>query len=364
MVLEPVATQIEEFRENIVLIYAFNTTGKTRLSTAFKDKTKGADGKHAGVYYNAFSEDLFQWDNDIENDEENIRLVVKESSLNRFHSLLPEEAVMKKLEQYKPRYNFFFKYIDDDAEKGIEYITFIIGQRQEDQEQIKISRGEERIFIWCLFLAMFEVEGWTDEQDAHFFIDDPVSSLDDHNIFITATTIYDLIEKYFENRKIIITTHHIGLYSILSNWLTKGEKADKFKYPDKKSKVKQLILNRKEEAVSLEPIKNSVFLYHLHLLQTLDKADQENNLISFHFALLRQALENIASFLGVGQFSYVLKQIGITNDGEISNILNILSHEKVYRYTTEQMTPDSIILFKNIFNKLKDKYNFVLHSEQ
>lgn len=270
---------------------------------------------------------------------------------------------MKKLEQFKPRYNFFFKYINDDIEKGIEYVSFIIGQRQEDQEQIKISRGEERIFIWCLFLALFEVEGWADEQDAHFFIDDPVSSLDDHNIFITAITLYELIEKHFENRKIIITTHHIGLYSILSNWLTKGDKASKFKYPDKKSRVKQLVLSRKDEVVSLDPVKNSVFLYHLHLLQTLDKAYLENSLVSFHFALLRQALENIASFLGVGRFSYVLEQIGITDEAEITNIINTLAHEQVYRYTTEKMTEDSEKLFKKIFEKLKDKYNFVLHSE-
>lgn len=363
MALEQIATQIKGLGENIVLIYAFNTTGKTRLSTAFKDETKDAEGNHVGVYYNAFSEDLFQWDNDIENDEANIRLTVRESSLNRFHSLFTEEDVMKKLVQYKPKYNFFFKYIDDDTEKGIEYISFIVGQRQEDQEQIKISRGEERIFIWCFFLAMFEVEGWADKQDAHFFIDDPVSSLDDHNIFITATTLYELILKHFENRKIVITTHHVGLYSILSNWLTKGDKASKFK-DGNRSKVKQLVLSRKDEVVSLDPVRNSVFLYHLHLLQTLDKADQDDSLVSFHFALLRQALENIASFLGVGRFSYVLEQIGIVDQVEITNIINTLAHEQVYRYTTEKMTPDNEIVFKNIFGKLKSKYNFVLHSEQ
>ena len=79
------------------------------------------------------------------------------------------------------------------------------------QPPIKISRGEERIFVWCFFLALFEVEGWADKQSSHFFIDDPVSSLDDHNIFITAETLFELIEKYFKKRKIIITTHHIGL---------------------------------------------------------------------------------------------------------------------------------------------------------
>ncbi|WP_373998461.1 AAA family ATPase [Bdellovibrio bacteriovorus] len=359
MDLQDIAIQIKELREKIVLIYAFNGTGKTRLSMSYKDETKDDNGRHTGVYYNAFSEDLFQWDNDIENNEEHIRLTVKRSSLNKFHSLFTEEDVMRKLELYKPKYNFFFRYIDDDTEKGIDYIYFIKG---EDQEWIKISRGEERIFIWCLFLTLFEVEGWADEQDAHFFIDDPVSSLDDHNIFITAISLYDLIEKHFESRKIIITTHHVGLYSILSNWLSKGDKASKFKEGNR-SKVKQLVLNRKDELVSLDPVKNSVFLYHLHLLQTLDKAVQEDNLTRFHYALLRQALENIASFLGVGQYSYVLKQIGITDEANITKIMNILAHEQVYHQTPSEMPKGSEELFNEIFIKLKDKYNFVLHSE-
>ncbi len=58
---------------------------------------------------------------------------------------------------------------------------------KKNKTPIKISRGEERIFVWCFFLALFEVE--TDgagEQDAQLFIDDPVSSLDEHNIFVTA----------------------------------------------------------------------------------------------------------------------------------------------------------------------------------
>ena len=55
------------------LAYAFNTTGKTRLCVAYKDATKREDGTHTGVYYNAFSEDLFVWDNDEENHGADVR---------------------------------------------------------------------------------------------------------------------------------------------------------------------------------------------------------------------------------------------------------------------------------------------------
>jgi hypothetical protein len=36
----------------------------------------------------------------------------------------------------------------------------------------------------------------------------------------------------------------------------------------------------------------------------------ESVILAYHFVLVRQVLENLASFLGVGQFGYVLEQIG------------------------------------------------------
>lgn len=57
-----IAEALKAGDEKIVLAYAFNTTGKTRLCVAYKDATKLVDGTHTGVYYNAFSEDLFVWE--------------------------------------------------------------------------------------------------------------------------------------------------------------------------------------------------------------------------------------------------------------------------------------------------------------
>lgn len=357
MKLPEIAQQLKASTKQIILIYGFNATGKTRLSVAYKDATKLADGKHAGVYYNAFSEDLFVWNNDTENNEAEIRLTVIPSSLSRLHSALSEEKVFEKLKGYKPKYDFEFK-LHDDAEKGIESIAFFakVGDKT-TEEQIKISRGEERTFVWCFFLALFEVGGWADEQEAHFFIDDPVSSLDDHNIFVTSSTLYDLIETHFKKRKLIITTHHIGLFAILSDLLTKGEKSGSFK------KVTELfMLSEKSGDLTLETCKNDVFLYHLRLLQLLEKAQQEKAIRAYHFALLRQVLENVASFLGVGRVGYVLEQIGITDAEEINAKVNTLSHKKVYYYESDELVPDNLETFEKVFNGLKEKYNFVLHA--
>lgn len=357
MNLDKIAQQIKDTKEKIVLIYAFNATGKTRLSVAYKDLTKKANGnKHAGVYYNAFSEDLFVWDNDESNSQEHIKLDITPGSLNQFHSLLTEDAVFEKLTPYKPKYRFYFNN-NSDVEKGIDSVSFYL-EKDETQTPIKISRGEERIFVWCFFLAMFEVEGWADKQNAHFFIDDPVSSLDDHNIFITASTLLNMIEKYHEKRKIIITTHHMGIATILSDWLTKGEKSDKYK-----KVTKQFILEKEESEYTLANPRNSVLLYHLRLLQILDEAIQNKSLEVYHIALLRQALENIASFLGRGQVSYVLQQIGITNPSRASDILNTLSHQKVYYPQNGTMVEDNKRIVIEVFNAIQGKYNFVLHTD-
>lgn len=363
MIHTEIARDLLKAKEKIVLLYAFNATGKTRLSVAYKDESKDKkSGDHTGVYYNAYSEDLFVWQNDPENDGTPIQLDIRKCSLNKFHSSLTEDNVRDKLHRFKPAYRFEF-IPHADPEDGIQAVSFF--QEVPDPEDAnnvakvayKISRGEERIFVWCFFLALFEVDGWADQQASHFFIDDPVSSLDDHNIFITASTLFDLIEEHFEKRKIIITTHHLGFFAILADWLTKGEKSGKFK---KHAKVS--ILSSKNGELSLENPSNDVFLYHLRLLQVLEKASTENEVKSYHFALLRQVLENIASFLGVGQFGYVLQQIGLTDPGKVAQLINTLSHKNVYYFESDDLGPDNRELFDTVFQGIKQKYNFVLHA--
>ncbi|WP_449413238.1 hypothetical protein [Pandoraea soli] len=71
-----VVTQVPK----VQLIYAFNGTGKTRLSREFKQliapKAYDNEGDQPELslnkilYYNALTEDLFYWDNDLELDAE------------------------------------------------------------------------------------------------------------------------------------------------------------------------------------------------------------------------------------------------------------------------------------------------------
>lgn len=356
MKIEDIAKQLKELGENIVLIYAFNATGKTRLSVAYKNATKNPEnGQHTGVYYNAFSEDLFVWDNDEENDGVNIRLNVLPSSLNRFHSFLYEnpDAVRDKLAMYSPKFKFKLNSYRN-PEEGIESVTFFVND--DEDAPIKISRGEERIFVWCFFLALLEVDGWANTQDAHIFIDDPVSSLDEHNIYVTADSIFQQIEQHYLKKRIIITTHHVGLFSILIDRLFKGGKSERYR---KLSKI--FLLKKLGEEYSLGVPKNSVFLFHLHLLQTLEEASREQ-LYVHHVVMLRQALENIASFFGRGNIGYTLAQIGIEDHENAANVINSLSHKDAYYYQSNLMPPAIETVFRDVFAKLLDKYKFALHA--
>jgi len=351
--INEISEELNKLNENIILIYALNSSGKTRLSVAYKDFTKSNnDGKHAGVYYNAYSEDLFVWDNDENNDNANLKLTVLPSSLSQFHSFLIEnnEIIKEKLEPYFPKYNFKLNQ-HKNPEDGIESITFFVDE--ESESPIKISRGEERIFVWCFFLALFEVDGWADQQNAHILIDDPVSSLDEHNIFITTRSILELIKaNYLKKEKIIVSTHHIGLFSILATWL---------KSDDSKGGVgkltKTIILKNKDGDVSFKGTNSDVFLYHLHLLQTLQEAKKEQ-LYKYHMVLLRQVLENINSFIGSKKFGRILTDIGLKDVDRIADEINSLSHKQAYQYQFNEMSQAEEDLFNEIFNKLIAKYNF------
>lgn len=375
MNINEIAEQIRTSNSKIVLIYAFNAVGKTRLSVAYKDATKQHNGgNHAGVYFNAFSEDLFFWDNDEGHNNQNMKLSVLESSLNRFHSYLIEDTekdsdgrtiykrIQDKLNRYNPNFSFVINPYQtdgvDDIEKGIDFFSFFSLDDKEQAHPIKISRGEERIFVWCFFLALFEIEDWIAEQGAHIFIDDPVSSLDEHNVHITASAIMDIISSNYKNKKIIITTHHVELFSILIDRLRKANGSERFK-----NITETFILGKDAKGhLSLSSYGHDVFLYHLHLykliVENIKSTQPSGFLDSFNFVLLRQLLENIASFLGrSGNFGFALDRLGF-EDPNIANLINEQSHKDVYYYQTHLMSADQQELFREIINRIDSTFRF------
>jgi hypothetical protein len=154
---------------------------------------------------------LFFWDNDLENDLEPRLLVNSNSSLiNGFSDLGLTDSIEDYFGKYCTARFEITRYTADEAAEmadpasalhylhrrfGAEVETrpkFIQFKAKDGKDWIKISRGEERIFVWSVFLAIFKQvlnnEGaynWV----KHVYIDDPVSSLDD-NTSGTASPIW------------------------------------------------------------------------------------------------------------------------------------------------------------------------------
>lgn len=358
MTYKEIARKLKQANENIHLIYAFNGTGKTCLSVAYKDISRDINGNQTGVYYNAYSEDLFVWNND------EVKLTIVNSSLHLFHQYINEDSIRLKLAAYQPTYEFRFKWINDDIEKGLEYIWFF--KEDNPKKFIKISRGEERIFVWCFFLALFDIDEWAGKQNAYFFIDDPVSSLDDNNIFITASLIFELMKANIDQRKIIITTHHMGIYSILCDWLSKGENASKFKtkkYSKKgqeyeENKYSSYFLERIDGTLKLIGKKKGIILYHLLLLQEL-KNDIDQHRIGLHsFVQIRQVLECVSSFLGKSRFSALLELLNLENSSLVADTINIRSHQRIFRIQGDELNDSEKGIIQLVVEKLIGTFKF------
>jgi hypothetical protein len=109
--LSAVAAHLREVLtdKRFVVLYAYNGTGKTRLSTEFKTigKQRDATGEVVDqdtLYFNAYTEDLFSWDNDLENDAER---VLQLNNLSSFFDGLRDYSMDVKIGKLLERYADF-----------------------------------------------------------------------------------------------------------------------------------------------------------------------------------------------------------------------------------------------------------------
>lgn len=349
----------DDLNENdFVLLFAFNATGKTRISTAFKDKAKlGKKRKSDTLYFNAFTEDLFTWDNDLELDTTRVlNLNQKSNLLIGFRELALEEKVFAYLERYAT-FDFRFDYekwnvsfsqrVKNPKYKGNvgepEYIT---------QDNIKISRGEENIFIWCFFLAICELViedelsagpyNWVD----FFYIDDPISSLDDNNAIAVASDLSKLLKKAKGRIKCVISSHHSLFYNVMCNELKNFPHSKYFLYKNGL------------DGHTLQKTTDTPFFHHVAMLSELKRADESGSINTYHFNALRSIIEKTATFFGFDEFGECIK--GMEDGVLYERALNLLSHGKYSIYEPEVMNDDNKNLFRKILKAFLDKYEFAL----
>jgi hypothetical protein len=353
---------VERFRDDLstqdfVLLYAFNGTGKTRLSMEFKEKGKqGGEDRRDTLYFNAFTEDLFNWDNDLKGDKER---VLKLNSDSQFFRGFKELAIEARIESHLDRYTDFS--FDIDYEKyEVSFKRDILKKvweegkpvdKSETEFHIKISRGEENVFIWCVFLAICElsIEGdnaykWVQ----YFYIDDPISSLDENNAIAVASDLAQMLKKGKEKSKIktILSSHHSLFFNVMCNELKTFKHARYFLHKNG------------TDGYTLQKTDDTPFFHHVALLSELKQISESGKINTYHFNILRNILEKTSSFFGFNDFSDCIK--GIEDEVLFARALNLLSHGKYSVYEPVEMNQDNKELFIRILNSFLKKYEFHL----
>ena len=337
-----------------ILLFAYNGTGKTRLSNEFKNIGKNFNeetGEYTAdtLYYNAFTEDLFHWDNDLENDE--IRILKMNGNSRFFDGLRDLMDMDKKIN------NFLRRYADFDFK--IDYDNYNITFSKNGNDNIKISRGEENIFIWCFFLAIVQLVIDNDEAYQwvkYIYIDDPVSSLDDNNVITMATDLSKLLKgeedksesanSKIKNFKVVISTHHILFYNVLSNEI---ENAEHLFFQKEDSNIEKYILKNTGK---------TPFFHHVSMLKKLKKDADSGKLYTYHFNILRSILEKTASFHGYNHFSFCIRNPDDENIAVHKRMINILSHGNYSIFEPIEMVEDNKKYFKTILYNFLEDYKF------
>lgn len=347
--LEDFVTHLRGQEKKVHLLFAYNGTGKTRLSMDFRQagKTFNDEGTvldRDTLYFNAFTEDLFYWDNDLDNDTERILKINKDS---KFFEGLSELEMENRI---KPLLN---RYVDFDFR--IDYTNWhVIFSREErvgdetvTYEFIKISRGEERLFIWCFFLAIMQLA--IDKQETYdwvkyIYIDDPVTSLDDHNAISVAHHLSKMIKSEGNETKVVISTHHALFFNVLCNEF---------------GNAKKFFVKKLSDGYTLKTTTDSPFIYHVALIQEIKKAIEEDRLFTYHFNVLRTILEKAANFHGFSKFSDCIE---IDDDDEErtlhSRFVNIMSHGAYSLFEPVEMVEENKGYFRSIFNNYLSNYKF------
>lgn len=350
---------------DFVLLFAFNGTGKTRLSIGFKEKGKeGGKDKKDTLYFNAFTEDLFSWDNDLENDTTRVlNLNRKSNFFSGFRELALEEKIFKYLERYA-EFDFRFDYEKWNVTFSQRTKNLLFGKKPEApeyirQDHIKISRGEENIFIWCFYLAICELV--LDDVDRtgpykwveYFYIDDPISSLDDNNAIAVASDLCKLLltkeeeeKKKVRQVKCVISSHHSLFFNVVCNELRSQQHTKYFLYKNG------------QEGHTLQSTTDTPYFHHVAILAELKKADKTGVINTYHFNALRSILERTATFFGYDTFGKCIH--GVEDEVLYSRALNLLSHGKYSVYEPAEMSDDNKDLFRRILNAFLEKYEFQL----
>jgi wobble nucleotide-excising tRNase len=391
--LTEIAQQLKDTDKKVQLIYAFNGKGKTRLSREFKELIAPKNGDEEDfhhselaekkiLYYSAFTEDLFYWDNDLDFDAE-LKLLIRPNSFTRW--VLEEQGqdrnIVTNFQRYTndklmPRFNER-KVKDKDGHevtvKAFSEVTFSLeGGNEKRTGNLKISKGEESNFIWSIFYTLIQQAIFTlndvqldypeptpFDNLEYVFIDDPVSSLDDNHLIQLAVDLAQLVKSNKSSVNFIITTHNPLFFNVLSNEFGSDEKTERYSWKSKWFSKSRLEKNDDGSFDLLEQPNDSPFAYHLHLISQLQEVIKSGKVEKYHFNLLRNILEKTATFLGYKRWEHLLPELddGLPN-GYAKRIVNFSSHSKHAAEEVALLKPEEKKILEELVKHVVERHHF------
>jgi len=353
--LDALARHLRELGKKTILVFAYNGTGKTRLSMAFKElgKQRNADGEKVTrdtLYFNAFTEDLFTWDNDLVNDRER---VLRMNTASRFFAGLEELEMENRIRPFLHRYADF--EFDINYEEGtIRFWRETTKNKngEDDPVPIKISRGEENIFIWCFFLSITQLA--IDGQEAYdwvkyLYIDDPISSLDENNAIAVAAHLAQMLKG--QNRlRVVISSHHTLFFNVLCN---------EWRNQMRKKSALSLFLRKADSGYKLENTNDTPRFYHVAMLKELHEVAETGQIYTYHFTILRSIMEKTATFHGFNHVGDIIKREPDDEDGTLHHrYVQLLSHGGYSLFEPVEMMEENKQIFRKILHDFMNNYRF------
>lgn len=109
----------------------------------------------------------------------------------------------------------------------------------------------------------------------------------------------------------------------------------------------------------LQPTGETPFFHHVAMLVNLYQAAHNNELYTYHFAMLRTILEKSASFHGYNKFSdCIVLERDDPNVGLHARFINVLSHGNHSLFAPLAMPEEYKDHFKMILAKFRERYPF------
>lgn len=342
--LEGVYRTISESNKKASLIYAYNTTWKTRLSRGLTECINWYEENKKAISYNDILEDIFYWEDDI----------LKYRTHHWIIQFIKDNWLENDISRNFQKLLNTWPKLDAEFNWGNSEIYFnIVWWDDQSQNNIKISKWEHSIFIWILFYTVLEaIKNTLSEKQKgdysfddlrYIIIDDPVSSIDDTKIIDLAVKLAELIG-YFNNFSInfIITTHHTLFFNVLYNNIKNN-----------RNNTQRYILKRDKYNYDFFTIKKP-FCYHLYIKKILEDAIKHKNIERYHFNLLRNILEKTVNFMWYRNIEECLKKCQLKEEliSSFKQKLNSYSHAWSYDLEYKEINEDEKEIFIEVFQQV------------